>query len=300
MATHAELLTEAQTLHSAALARIAELEAMLVVLTGKVTDQAQEIAALKAEIVRLEAIIAALQPIQYLWKDEFAAAPDDTRYVRAGFDPDNNFVLASPGNLDVVFVTGKVGGPHASGATNKVLRSELIIRVPGTNNHWREDVGEEYLNEFAFTVPTDYAPAVPNETTLIHQFWQDQSVKPPVQFQMLDPATTPEPLTLRIKLTAPAFGAIPAKQEKTVWSMPVTKGKRYDVAFRSHWAANNTGLLVLTIDGVERFRQEAAPTCFDLGQGLAPHLGQYLPGSADDAVGVKTTIRFHHWKIREA
>jgi polysaccharide lyase-like protein len=336
---HSEFLVEAQKLYDELAIREEELEQSVVALTAKTVSQAQEIASLKAEIASLNAEIVVLKakikqledqlnppttqpttppptpppttqpttppptqppPQPWLWNDEFATVPDDARYIRAGFEPDTNFVLASPGNMDCVFVTGKIGGPHASGASNKVLRSELLIRVPGTNNAWREDVGKDYVNEFAFTLPQGYAPAAGNETNLVNQYWQEQSVKPPIQLQLIDPATTPDPLILRIVLSAPAFGSIPAKNEIRPWKMPIVKGSRYEVVLRTRWRINDTGLIVLSVNGQEKFRQEAAPTCYDFAQGMAPHLGQYQPGSHDEVAGVKTTVRFHHWRIRLA
>lgn len=302
--THTELLAEAERLHVDLAVHAEELE-------QKVTAQAEEIAALKtqisaleAEIVRLKQRIAELEaqiPQQnWLWNDDFSSKPTDAKYVRAGADPDQNFLLVPGGGMDCVFVTGKTGGPFASAETGKVLRSELMIRIPGTNNHWRADIGKDYVEEFAFTLPANFAPAAGNETNLVNQYWQDQSVKPPIQLQLIDPATTPDPLILRIVLTAPAFGSIPAKNEVKPWKIPIQKGTKYEVYLRTRWAFDNTGLIVLKINGQDQYLQQSAPTCFDLGQGMAPHLGQYQPGSHDEVAGVKTTVRFHYWRIRLA
>jgi polysaccharide lyase-like protein len=288
--SHAEDLASATSHYSDAITKIAQLAEQLDTCEAKNAALEAENVALKQENAELKKQIEELQPgPHFLWRDEFEIPPDDERYIRAAADPDNDFTV-TPNGLDCRFITGKTGGPHASGATNKVLRSELLIRVPGTNNAWREEIGKHYRNEFAFRLPVGYAPAVPNETTVIYQCWQDQSVRPPVQIQLIDPAATADPLIVRLVLTRPGIS------EERVWKMPVERGVWYHVDLLTKWSFGPGGAISLAVNDEEEYFEERS-NCFDFSQGMAPHLGQYLPGSHNDPVDKETRVQFGHWRI---
>ena len=317
---HAEFLAEAQNLYDELAVREKELEQTVVALTEKTVAQAQEIAALKAEIVVLKARIKQLEdqlnppttqpttqplttppPQLWLWNDDFATVPTDARYIRSGADPDQNFKLIAPGRLKISFVAGK---KDANG--KPILRSELLPRVPGTNLSMRLDIGKSYVMEYGATIPADYNPGVsskPNEKRNTAQLHQRSGDPPPIAVELIKPDGSPWNGTQNI-FRLVVLGVVK-------WWANATLGRRYDWSLKVGLSAGADGKITLgyTENGVVKpgfvfvgqtaYQPDLAASPPE-PKSVAPHLGLYLPASADDPVGGKTDLEFHHLRIRLA
>lgn len=280
--THTELLAEAERLHIELATHAEELE-------QKVTAQAEEIAALKtqiaaleAEIVRLKKIIADLQPAEYLWKDEFAEAPDVDEYIRACDDPSKNFILAAPGRLRCVFVAGK---KDMNG--KDVLRSELIPRKPGTNDGRDDPIGSHIRYEYSFTIPTTYNPGVsskPNEKRNVWQCHQVSGKAPPLALELIKPDGPPWNGQQNI-LRFVVLGVVK-------WWVPAPIGQRVDFSCRVKWSLGTDGICETILNGQKQTL--VGPTIHaGTTNGCTNHIGLYLPSSADDPAGGTTEIEVH-------
>jgi hypothetical protein len=236
----------------------------------------------------LEAELAALDP-GWIWNDDFQSAPSLARYILAAANPDEDFILDSQGNLRVRFLAGK---KDADGKA--ILRSELMIREPGTNNAFREKEGDKYLHEIGFTIPADYDPAVsskPNEKRNFLQWHQVSGKAPAVALELIKPDGEPWNGIQNI-LRLVVLG-------KVAWWINAKPGERYDFAMQT-LRSTALGFIKTTI-AQEGFLSHVGPNLYDEEpRSVAQHIGLYLPGAADDPPGGKTEMLFHYWRVRAA
>lgn len=292
--THTEHLAEAERLYSELAVRNEELEQSVSALTDTVVAQGQEIAALKtqisaleAEIVRLKKIIADMQPAEYLWKDEFAEAPDPDEYIRACDDPSKNFILAAPGKLRCVFVAGK---KDMNGKA--ILRSELIPRKPGTNDGRDDPIGSHRRYEYSFTIPAAYNPGVsskPNEKRNLWQMHQVSGAAPPLALELIKPDGAPWNGQQNI-LRLVVLGVVK-------WWVPAPLGQRVDFSCRAKWSTGNDGVIETDLNGTKTTIVGPNAHVSTVSTNLTNHVGLYLPASADDPAGGATEIEIHRLAV---
>lgn len=227
-----------------------------------------------------------------IFSEKFLQPLDPKKWIFLCNDPAKNFVWQSPGNLDVVFVAGTTTGSAIDSASGKIKRSEFMLRKIGQTTGGVPQslpIGAEYLITFDFTIPSNYNPAVsdaPNEKRNLTQLWEASTVSP-FALELIKPSAAPWNGTTNV-IRLVAAGVVQ-------WIKPVNPGTRYKLLI-DVLLHKTTGKLAVTMNGAASPTFNG-PTCWGASPDMVPHAGLYLPGSDNDPVGGKTTLRLHEWTI---
>lgn len=296
-------------------ARIAELEKEIRILRELLDtvvaerDQAKaqaegltlEVAQLKARVAELERIIEEdggspppapppapppePVPRPNIWTDHFRVLPTE--------GPDRYILNAPPARLALegnrLLVTSVAGDPAGT------VRSDLGLwgPDPAQRAFHKDPIGSERFYSLGVQIPEDWWPS--GHKTIL-AYWNSE---PDPGERNREPCLSLYVVNLVLKLVQ-LWSDKPLQpgneNRRTIWEMPVERGKLLKFLFNVHWSwktgADADGFLRVLLNGGTIVQQLGEPNCYndDTG-GLVFRFGIYWPGAADSQLILPGTRR---------